>query len=212
MIAIAALLGLATVGGRALKRHGSETSASPATENAFGRRYRLLVAAQAGLLTTGLVILWALDAPQQAYLAWTALIVGLHFIAFRLVGIWGRSIDRPATVLVLLGLAGLGLAATPAAAWVPLISGVLVGLTLLTVGVSVAARESRVDARTVGVRRDEAIRSVIKQYPDVKVTPDRLPRGFPRGADPDVEQREVVIECVGTCVIVSSAPRRDHRP
>ena len=109
--------------------------------NLFGRNYWLIVAAELAVLVAGLAALSALGTARQTYVAWIALVVGLHFIAFRYAGVWRGSIAGPASFLVVLGLAGLGLAASSHARWIPLVSGVLSGLILLGGSLSVAARE-----------------------------------------------------------------------
>jgi hypothetical protein len=74
----------------------------------------------------------ALGAPHQASVGWIALIVGLHFIAFRVAGVWGYIVVRAAAALVAFGLAGLGLAAASEAGWTSFVSGVLSGFVLLS--------------------------------------------------------------------------------
>ncbi|WP_206068242.1 hypothetical protein [Nonomuraea composti] len=115
----------------------------------FGRGYLVIVAAEAVLLFGGLRVLAALGAPEQANVAWVALVVGVHFVA--LAPIWKAwDIAVPGVVLSLLGVAGLVLAPTSAAAWVPFLSGVLSGIVLLAGAVTVswrtvAARPSQTD-------------------------------------------------------------------
>jgi hypothetical protein len=70
------------------------------------------------------------------------LIVGLHFFAFRIAGVWKRSVTVPAT-LVVFGLAGFGLAASSDPEWTSFISGVLSGFTLLTGSIYAISRELR---------------------------------------------------------------------
>ncbi len=125
---------------RALGRAPARLSDRPyAGPNLFGSRYWAIVAAEAALLAAGFIAIWGIGAPSQTYLAWTALIVGLHFIAFRLTGVWRGRIMAPAALLILFGVGGLALA-TFAADWIPLVSGVLSGFTLLGGSLSVAAR------------------------------------------------------------------------
>jgi hypothetical protein len=65
----------------------------------------------------------------QANVAWIATIVGLHFAA--LASAWKtRSILVVGVVLTVLGVVGLALLGS-AAEWVPFVSGVLSGVTLL---------------------------------------------------------------------------------
>jgi hypothetical protein len=105
----------------------------------FGRGYLAVVAAEAVLLFGGLRVLAALGAPGQANVAWVALVVGVHFVA--LAPIWKSwDIAVPGAVLTLLGVAGLVLAPTSGAAWVPFLSGVLSGIVLLAGTVTVSWR------------------------------------------------------------------------
>ena len=113
--------------------------------NMFGRGYLIVVAAEALLLFGGLRVLAAWGLPAQANVAWVAFVVGVHFIA--LAPIWkDRGIAVPGAALTLLGVAGLVLAPTGAVAWVPLVSGVLSGVALLTGAVAFGWRN--VTART----------------------------------------------------------------
>jgi MFS family permease len=109
--------------------------------NLFDRRYWVIVAAEAAMLLLGLLVIWLVGAPSQAYLPWTVLVVGAHFVGFRIVGIWGGSLALVAGVLIALGTGGLIMTATPAINWVPFVSGVLSGLTLLGGSLSITARE-----------------------------------------------------------------------
>ncbi|WP_410574666.1 hypothetical protein [Amycolatopsis sp. cmx-4-61] len=95
----------------------------------FGPGYRVVVLGEVVLLVAGFFVLSLLDAPVQANVAWIATVVGLHFAA--LASAWRtRSILVVGVVLTVLGVAGLALLGT-AAAWVPFVSGVLSGVTLL---------------------------------------------------------------------------------
>jgi hypothetical protein len=109
--------------------------------NLFGGRYWLIVAAEAVLLLSGLLMIWLVGAPSQAYLPWTVLVVGAHFVAFRLVGVWAGRLTIVAAVLIALGIAGLIMTATSAIDWVSFVSGVLSGLSLLGGSLTVPARE-----------------------------------------------------------------------
>ncbi len=139
IVAIVAFIALLLARRRALS--GRRPAPAGADVNLFGRSSWLIVAAELALLAAGLAALSAFGAPRQSYVAWIALIVGLHFIAFRYAGVWRGSSAGPASALVVLGLAGLGLAATSHARWIPLVSGVLSGLVLLGGSLSVALRE-----------------------------------------------------------------------
>ncbi|WP_188194169.1 hypothetical protein [Nonomuraea sp. SYSU D8015] len=108
-----------------------ERPAAGQQRNMFSRGYLIVVAAEAILLFGGLRVLAAWGVPEQANVAWVALVVGVHFIA--LAPIWKDwGIAVPGVVLTLLGAGGLVLASTAAVAWVPFLSGVLSGVVLLT--------------------------------------------------------------------------------
>ncbi|WP_086826236.1 hypothetical protein [Allokutzneria sp. NRRL B-24872] len=103
----------------------------PATASGgFTKGYWFVVLAEVVALFGGFQVLRALDAPPQANVAWVAVVVGLHFVAFVLV--WRTwTIAVPGVILAVLGGIGLAMAWTSAVAWVPVVSGVLSGLTLL---------------------------------------------------------------------------------
>jgi len=105
----------------------------------YGRGFWWVVIAEVALLIVGLQVLRIAGAPSEANVAWIALVVGLHFIAFAFV--WQEaSIAVPGAIVSLLGVAGLTLSATAANEWVPLVSGVCSGFVLL-IGSLVGARE-----------------------------------------------------------------------
>ena len=106
----------------------------------FGRRWRLIVVGEAAALAAGYVVIWLAGAPNETYLPWTVFVVGLHFIAFLLAGIWRGRIAQTAAVLTALGIAGLALAASPATDWIPFVSGVLAGIALLAGSLSTMRR------------------------------------------------------------------------
>jgi hypothetical protein len=96
----------------------------------FGSSYRVVVTGELVLLVAGFFVLSLLGAPVQANVAWIATVVGLHFVA--LASAWkARSILVVGVVLTVLGVAGLALLGSPALPWVPFVSGVLSGVTLL---------------------------------------------------------------------------------
>jgi hypothetical protein len=96
----------------------------------FGTRYWIVVAAEVVLLFGGFQVLRRLEAPAQTGVAWVAVVVGVHFIAF--LWVWKqRSILIPGVLLTGYGVVGLIMATTSAVAWVPVVSGVLSGVTLL---------------------------------------------------------------------------------
>jgi len=112
----------------------------------FGRGYRIVVAAEIVLLFGGFQVLRLLDAPSQTRVAWVAFVVGVHFIAF--LWVWEqRSILIPGVLLTGYGLAGLIMSSTSAAGWVPFVSGVLSGVTLLACSLVVIIGQYR------GIRR-----------------------------------------------------------
>ncbi|GAA4015036.1 hypothetical protein GCM10022247_42430 [Allokutzneria multivorans] len=103
----------------------------PATApGGFTKGYWFVVLAEVVALFGGFQVLRALEAPPQANVAWVAVVVGLHFVAFVLV--WRTwTIAIPGVILAVLGGIGLAMAWTTAVAWVPIVSGVLSGLALL---------------------------------------------------------------------------------
>ncbi len=99
--------------------------------NLFGARYWLIVVAEVVLIAGGRAAVAALHGPQQLDVAWTALVVGLHFVAFAALGVWGGSIRSLGLTIAALGASGIALALTPQVSWVPLASGVSSGFALL---------------------------------------------------------------------------------
>lgn len=169
ILAVGAFITLVLARRHAL-RHRRGGRSAPATR-LFGRRYWLIVAGEVGLLIAGYVALSASGAPDQAGVAWIALIVGLHFVAFRVAGVWEGGTVLSASPLVILGAAGLAMVAAGAATWVPLVSGVLSGFTLLTGSLTVALRELRTPPAG-------------EAPPGRRTAPDRSPAGAPaRSAD-----------------------------
>jgi hypothetical protein len=113
----------------------------------FGPGYWAVVAAEVLGVFVGYQVLRLIDAPAEASVAWVATVVGLHFIAF--LWVWHQpTVLVPGVLLTGYGVAGLVMSATSAAAWVPFVSGVLSGLTLLACCLLVAVRELVV-ARTL---------------------------------------------------------------
>ncbi|SDM75056.1 hypothetical protein [Allokutzneria albata] len=114
----------------------------PATDDAAGgftKGYWFVVLGEVVALFGGFQVLRALEAPVQANVAWIAVVVGIHFVAFVLV--WKTwTIAVPGVIMTILGGIGLGMAWTSAVAWVPIVSGVLSGLTLLLCGLFFTAR------------------------------------------------------------------------
>jgi heme-degrading monooxygenase HmoA len=116
---------------RALHRRAVSEASRAEQIDLFGRRWRLIVAAEVAALTAGFIVIWQIGAPSETYLPWTVFVVGLHFIAFRFAGVWQGRIAETAGILTALGIAGLALAATAETDWIPFVSGVLAGITLL---------------------------------------------------------------------------------
>src|SRR3954471_21523573 len=72
----------------------------------FDRGFRMVVAGEAALLVIGNVTLRVCGAPAQTYVAWIALVVGVHFLVLERV--WKeRGIAVPGAALTVLGAAGL---------------------------------------------------------------------------------------------------------
>lgn len=103
----------------------------PQRRNLFGRGYWWIVVSEVALIVAGRQAILAMHAPPQAAVAWTALVVGAHFLAFVAFGVWGGSVRVLGLTIAGLGALGLLLSATPAVAWVPDVSGVLSGFSLL---------------------------------------------------------------------------------
>jgi hypothetical protein len=138
ILRVAAVLGLLSVIAmwvlaiRQARSGGAEPAGipGPAAATMFNRGYWLVVVAEVVLLFGGIAVLRAWERPEETNVAWIAFVVGVHFIA--LAPAWRqRSIILPGVILALFGVAGLILSATSAVAWVPLVSGVLSGVTLL---------------------------------------------------------------------------------
>jgi hypothetical protein len=111
----------------------------------FGRAYLVIVAVEVVLLFGGLPVLGALGVPEQVNVAWIAFVVGAHFIA--LAPVWkAPSMLVPGVAPTVLGIAGFVMAGTSALEWVPFVSGVLSGITLLG-GSAVLARAQLAELR-----------------------------------------------------------------
>ncbi|MFB9800862.1 hypothetical protein [Streptomonospora salina] len=104
----------------------------------FTRGFLGVVFTEAVLLIGGFRAIRVFDAPPETNVAWIAVVVGLHFIA--LAAVWtAPSVAVPGAVLTALGAAGFALAALSLTPWVPAVSGVLSGVTLLACGVAATA-------------------------------------------------------------------------
>lgn len=127
-----ALRGLAVLALAAVVLLGVRAGGRPTLDGRpmFGPSYRVIVIGEVVLLVAGFFVLNLLDAPMQANVAWIATVVGLHFVA--LASAWKtRSILAVGVVLTVLGVVGLALLGSAALPWVPFVSGVLSGVTLL---------------------------------------------------------------------------------
>ena len=138
MFVATAVLGMIAV--RARRERVGTGSVDEVSHERFGRRYLIVVGVEILVLFAGFQVLRLVDAPSQAGVAWVAVVVGVHFIA--LSRVWReRSILVPGALLTLFGIAGLVVAGTDSFRWVPVISGVLSGFTLLLCSLYVAARD-----------------------------------------------------------------------
>ncbi|WP_433235249.1 hypothetical protein ACQPYK_25020 [Streptosporangium sp. CA-135522] len=146
LLRVAAALALAGVIAMWLQaiRQARATGVEPALPGAaqgatmFGRGFLLVAVIEAVALFGGIAVLGAWQQPEQVNVAWVAFVVGVHFVA--LAPVWkSRAIAVPGAVLTVLGIAGFVMAATAALDWVPFVSGVLSGATLLA-GSLVSAR------------------------------------------------------------------------
>lgn len=128
ILAVLCLIAVVVAGFRGDRREG--TGRGDARPGWFGPRFGLVVVAEFALIFGGIAGLRALDAPQEINVAWIALIVGLHFVV--LARVWKRgAIAVPGVVLSGLGAAGMIMAAVSSVEWIPFVSGVLSGFTLL---------------------------------------------------------------------------------
>ncbi|MEU4579719.1 hypothetical protein [Nonomuraea sp. NPDC023979] len=136
-----------TKGGADIAETGGE-----ARSRMFGRRYVVIVVLEAVALFGGIQVLRLLGWPAQSGVAWTALVVGVHFVA--LWPVWREvSILIPGVALTVLGLAGLVMVWTRAMEWVPFVSGVLPGVVLLAGSLFFTYRQfSRIAALKAGGR------------------------------------------------------------
>ncbi|MFI7421320.1 hypothetical protein [Nonomuraea sp. NPDC049684] len=138
----AACLAAAAVLAMWLRAVRAERPAPAGRRGMFGPGYLAVVVVEAVLLFGGLRVLAALGRPEEGNVAWVAFVVGVHFVA--LAPVWkDRSIAVPGAALTLLGAGGLVLAATPAVAWVPVVSGVLSGVVLLAGSLTLGLRGVR---------------------------------------------------------------------
>ena len=123
-VAVIWLLGL-----KVAQSGGALPAALPTAAGFFGRR-ALVVTAEAALLLGGLALLRGWGLPEQVNVAWMAFVAGVHFMA--LAPVWhDRYPLIPGVVLVMLSVAGFAMAATTAPERVPVVIGVLFGITVL---------------------------------------------------------------------------------
>ena len=141
IVGIAGVVALA-VGRLRAERQPADLAASPGDGvDLFGRAYWRIVAGEAALLAIGCAAFAATGAPGELYRPWTAIVVAIHFVAFRRAGVWRGSAFWPVVPLLAVGVAGLALAYTSAARWVVLVTGVGAGLILLGGCLFVVTRE-----------------------------------------------------------------------
>jgi hypothetical protein len=127
----------------ARRRAGERPSQQAGRVNLFGRAYWQIVAGETAALAIGFAAFAAAGAPSQVYRPWTAIVVAVHFVAFRRAGVWQGSAVWPVVPLLVVGIAGFALAYTPDANWVSLVTGVGTGLILLGGTLRVMAVELR---------------------------------------------------------------------
>jgi hypothetical protein len=96
----------------------------------FGHSLWEVAAAELAFLVVAVQVLRAFGAPAEANVAMLALVVGLHFVGLGIVR-EQPSIALAGGFVFVLAIAGLVVTATAASDWVPFVSGVLPGLTLL---------------------------------------------------------------------------------
>lgn len=102
-----------------------------AQRSGLGRPFRLVVVAEVAIGAAGLAALRSGGAHWQANVAWIAAVVGVHFLALAI--IWrDLGISVVGSVMAIVGVAGLAMAAAGiAVAWIPAVSGVTSGFTLV---------------------------------------------------------------------------------
>ncbi len=132
VFAVAALVGVVALTVVTGRRTGPDAEPDPeGPRMRFDAFYGVVVLLELVLLFGGIQVLRALDAPVQANVAWIALAVGLHFLP--LSRHWRtRSLLGVAAYMSVLGAVGLAMALTGHPDWVPLVSGVVTGLGMLT--------------------------------------------------------------------------------
>jgi hypothetical protein len=117
------------------RAHGHDeaapTRSSGGRVDLFGRAYWQIVAGETLALVIGFAAFAAAGAPSAVYRPWTAVVVAVHFAAFRRAGVWHGNPVWPVAPLLAVGSAGFALAYTADAAWVALVTGVGSGLILL---------------------------------------------------------------------------------
>ncbi|WP_179282067.1 hypothetical protein [Streptosporangium subroseum] len=131
-VSLACVIAMWVLAGRRGRAEGAQPAGIPGPPAArmFNRGYWLVVVAEVVLLFGGIAVFRAWERPEETNVAWIAFVVGVHFIA--LAPAWKhRGIILPGVILSLFGVAGLVLSATSAVEWVPFVSGVLSGVTLL---------------------------------------------------------------------------------
>jgi hypothetical protein len=126
--------GVAFAGLIVLLARGTRTPADPGVQRGFGRRYWLVVAAEAAAIPAGAALLNGPVGLPHAVVAWVSVVVGVHFVV--LAAIWRLGLFRLlGASIALCGIAGLIAAAGGAStAVIAVIGGVLPGVLLLAAG------------------------------------------------------------------------------
>ncbi|MFB9908785.1 hypothetical protein [Allokutzneria oryzae] len=142
VLKVLAVLALAALVAITIRLGKKPAAQGDGTAGGFTKGYWLVVAGEVVALFGGFQVLRALDAPVQANVAWIAVVVGIHFIAF--VMVWKTwTIAIPGVVMTALGAIGLAMTPTSALAWVPIVSGMLSGVTLLACSLFFTVRALR---------------------------------------------------------------------
>jgi hypothetical protein len=112
-------------------RKASAGEGEPSSRPRFGAFFGVVTMVEVALIIGGAMTISRLDGvPDQAGVAWVALIVGLHFLP--LAWHWRqREILVVAGYTTALGVVGLVMALTGHPEWVPLVSGVVTGAGML---------------------------------------------------------------------------------
>lgn len=112
----------------------------------FGRGFWLIVAGEFVLFQAGFQLLRVSGSPPESRVAWIAVVVGVHFVAFA--RLWREpSLALLGAILTVLGIAGLAMSSTSAVDWAPFVSGVVSGFVLLTGSLAAVIGEKLLEKR-----------------------------------------------------------------